>query len=100
MNSLLEPLYAIRLEEVFWGGTLVAVTMAVHGFGMLLVLRVAGLLKHRFDSNPSFFKGMIVLILASWMILIIHLLEVFAWAQFFLQTKAVNSPNCNASLCY
>jgi hypothetical protein len=100
MDSLLEPLYAIRLEEVFWGGTLVAVTMAVHGFGMLLVLRVAGLLKHRFDTRPSFLKGMIVLILASWMILIIHLFEVFAWALFFLQTKAVNSPNCNASLCY
>ena len=100
MNSLAEPPYVIGLHEVFWGGALVAITMAMHGFGMLPVLRVVGNLKHRFKSKPSFLKGMFTLIVASWMIIIVHLLEVFAWAIFFLQTHAVNSTNFNGSLCY
>ena len=79
---------------------MVAITMAMHGFGMLLVLHVTGILKHRLQAKPSFVRGMFILILASWMILVVHLLEVLSWASFFLQTKAVNSANCNASLCY
>jgi hypothetical protein len=95
--------YVTSLEEVFWGGTLVAVTMAVHGFGMLLVLRTNGALKQRFLRQTSFLKGMLTLILASWMILLVHLVEVFAWAGFFVWTNAVNSQTsapANASLCY
>jgi hypothetical protein len=96
----LEPLYVTSLEEIFWGGTLVAITMAMHGFGMLLVLRVNGTLKHRFEQNPGFTSGMFMLVLASWMILIVHLLEVFSWAAFFLWKGAVNANTVNFSLCY
>jgi hypothetical protein len=100
MNSLPEPLYIIRIEEVFWGGTLMAITMALHGLGMLLVLRMAASLRHRFESKPSFLKGLFILILASWMILIVHLVEVSSWSEFFLLTRAVHSANVNRSLCY
>jgi len=31
--------YVIRLDEVVWGGALLAVTIVVHGVGMLLTLR-------------------------------------------------------------
>jgi hypothetical protein len=57
--------YVISLEEVFWGGTLVAITMAMHGFGMLLILRLTAALKHRFEPNPSFASGVATLIVAS-----------------------------------
>jgi hypothetical protein len=100
MNNLVEPQYVTSLEEIFWGGTLVAITMAIHGFGMLLVLRVVSMLKNRFAANPSFFKGMLTLILASWMILIVHLSEVVSWASFFFVHQAVDAKHCNASLCY
>jgi hypothetical protein len=103
MDASLPPPYVTSLEEAFWGGTLVAVTMALHGFGMLLVLRACGELKTRFDQAPSFTKGMMVLVMASWMILLVHLVEVLAWASFFLWTNAVNSQTsapANASLCY
>ena len=100
MNSLPEPLYTTRIEEIFWGGLLVAITMVMHGFGMLLVLRVAGSLKHRFETRPTFVKGMFTLILASWMILIIHLLEVSSWSEFFVHNRAVNATYGNRSLCY
>jgi hypothetical protein len=97
------PHYVTSLEEVFWGGTLVAITMVMHGFGMLLVLRTSSSFKEQFEHAPSFTKGMLILVVASWMILIVHLLEVFAWAGFFLWTNAVNTTTdakANASLCY
>jgi hypothetical protein len=100
MSPIVEPRYVMSLEEILWGGTLVAITMVLHGFGMLLVLRVAGYLKHRFESSPSFLKGIFTLILASWMILLVHLTEVLSWAMFFLHKQAVNSDQINASLCY
>jgi hypothetical protein len=76
--------YVISLEEVCWGGTLVAITMAMHGLGMLSILRVTGHLKQRFEPKPTFAKGLLSLILASWMIMLVHLTEVIVWAMFFL----------------
>jgi hypothetical protein len=95
-----EPLYVTSLQEMFWGGALVAITMAMHGFGMLSTLRMNGALRQRFEHNPTFTKGMLILVLTSWMILVVHLIEVFAWAGFFLWKGAVNAPQANASLCY
>ena len=34
----MQPSYVTSLEEVLWGITLVAVTMAIHGCGMLATL--------------------------------------------------------------
>src|ERR1035441_10550442 len=97
-----DRIYVTSLEEIIWGGTLVAITMAIHGFGMLLVLRFIGALKQRFDRKPSFAKGMSILILASWMIVLVHLIEVIAWAGFFFWNDAVSVPSgkANSSLCY
>jgi hypothetical protein len=105
MNAPATPLYVTSLEEIFWGGLLVAVTMAMHGFGVLLVLRANGALKERFARTPSFTSGLAIVVLSTWMILLVHLLEVFAWAGFFLWQGAVNTqdaanPTANASLCY
>jgi hypothetical protein len=97
-----DRLYVTSFEEIIWGAVLVAMTMATHGFGMLLVLRLTGALKLRFDRTPSFAKGMSTLILTSWMILLVHLIEVFTWALFFLWKDALAVPagKGNASLCY
>ena len=99
---LADSVYVTSLEEIIWGATLVAVTMAMHGFGMLWVLRLFGDLKQIVDRNPSFAKGMGTLILASWLILLVHLIEVFVWSGFFLWKDAVAVPKGSAtgSLCY
>jgi len=91
-----EAQYVISLEEVLWGGALVAVTMAMHGLGMLSILRVSGGLKHRFEPRPSFGSGLLILVLASWMIMLVHLTEVVVWASFFLWKGAFP----NHSLAY
>ena len=94
------PVYVTSLEEVIWGGTLVAATMALHGFGMLTVLRVQDTLKQRFQARASFITGLSRIVVASWAILLVHLLEVFVWAAFFYWKGALNAPNPTSSLCY
>ena len=76
--------YVISLKELFWGIMLVAVTMVIHGFGMILTLRVNSVFKPRLERTNSFMLGVSVLILASWMINFVHLFEVAVWAEFFV----------------
>jgi len=79
-----ESLYVVSLEEVCWGGLLMAITMAIHGFGMLFVLRVNHIISKPSESQKSLITGMYPVILASCMILIVHLMEVMVWGLFFL----------------
>jgi hypothetical protein len=96
MNTApVEPLYVISLHELFWGGILVAITMAMHGLGMLGILRITSRLKHRFERKMGFVSGLSILILSSWMILFVHLTEVVVWASFFLWKGAF--PNRSIS---
>ena len=76
--------YVTSLEEVLWGATLLAVTMIMHGFGMLGILRVNTSLNNRFRTEEGHMASLLLVILASWMILLLHLTEVMVWALFFL----------------
>ena len=78
-----EAIYVISFEEVFWGAVLVAITMAIHSFGMLLVLRINEYLKSRLDKKTGFMAGLVPIMLASCLILLIHMIEVIIWADFF-----------------
>jgi hypothetical protein len=84
MNTLTgEKLYVTSLEEILWGIMLVALTLVIHGLGMILTLHFSNGFKQRFGQPPSFVAGMSNLILASWMITLVHILEVMMWAGFF-----------------
>jgi hypothetical protein len=89
MPALPTDPYVTSLEEVFWGGILVAITMAMHALGMPVILRVQQAWHSRFEREPSFTKGIAGLILASWAILLVHLLEVVVWAAFFVWKGAL-----------
>jgi hypothetical protein len=91
-----EPLYVTSLEEVLWGGLLVAITMTLHGFGMMAVLRVNYSIKQWLGKYTDILAGLIPIILASWMIMLVHLIEVGVWAGFFLWKGAF----ANRSLSY
>jgi hypothetical protein len=75
--------YEIKLHEVMWGGLLVAITMAIHGTGMFVILRFVESLKERFAPMESFFGGLGLVILASIMIVVVNILEVIVWMLFF-----------------
>ena len=83
--------YVISLDEVFWGGLLIALTMAIHGMGMLATLRVTDSLNARFEQSQSFVSGIGIIILASLLIVLTNLVEVILWSTFFVLQGA--SPN-------
>ena len=91
-----EPQYIISLDEILWGGTLVAITMAIHGFGMLAVLRANLAVKNWIGKKTTIAANLFPVILASWMIMLVHLIEVGVWAGFFLWQGAF----ANRSLAY
>jgi hypothetical protein len=76
-------LYVIKLDEVMWGGLLVAVTMAIHGIGMFSILRLVDAIKVRYEPLESFAGGLGLVILASLLIIITNIIEVMVWTVFF-----------------
>jgi len=85
--------YAVSLDEVLWGGLLLAITMVIHGAGMVLTLRANHALRQRFDRYRSFLLGLGVLIVAAWMIILCDLVEIFAWAGFYVLSGAMQNPS-------
>src|SRR5664279_2766635 len=79
-----ESIYVVSAEEILWGGVLMAITMTIHGFGMLTVLRVNQFVNRSIESKKSVITGIFPVILATCMILLVHLIEVMVWAIFFL----------------
>jgi hypothetical protein len=97
MNTTpVEPLYVTSLDEIFWAGTLMAITMTMHGFGMLAVLRVDYAIKDRIGGKAGLIFGIFPLVIASWMIMFVHLIEVGVWAAFFIWQGAF----ANGSISY
>lgn len=87
--------YVISLDEIMWGGLLLAVTMVIHGTGMVLTLRASNALKRmsqRFKRH-SFIFGLSVLIIAAWMIILIDLLEISVWSGFYVWKGAIPNPS-------
>jgi hypothetical protein len=85
MNFLqVEPTYIISFEEIVWGGILVAVSMGIHGLGMLWILRVNRSIKQKFWTGKNLITGLWPIIFASFMIIFVHLSEVLVWSLFFL----------------
>jgi hypothetical protein len=87
----IEPTYVISLDEIAWGGALVAITMVMHAFGMLATLRVNHMAKNRLGTKQGQWSGLFFIILASWMILLVHLTEAMVWAAFFMWKDAFGS---------
>jgi hypothetical protein len=94
------PTYVIGIGEVLCGGMLLAATMAMHGSGVLVTLRSTDALKQRVGGRGAGLAGMAVLILASWLLVLLHLLEVIVWAGFYLLSHAIDAPEANASVAY
>jgi len=88
MNQVPESIYVVSLEEILWGGFLMAITMGLHGYGMLGVLRVINFITTKIESRRGVIIRMMPVILASCMILFVHLTEVMVWALFFLSRGA------------
>jgi len=97
--------YVTRVDEVLWGGLLLAMTIVIHGIGMLLTVRAADSIKEATEAVRSRFPamGLVVLIIAAWMIILVNLVEVAMWSGFFIWKHAqpsIFSAFYNAMLNY
>lgn len=87
-----EPAYVLKLGELLWGLVLLALTMTLHGLGMLWTLRVTGAFARRFKNAGTFAPSLGRVVLATWMITSVHLVEVLVWALFLIWKGAVTAP--------
>ena len=85
--------YVTGIEEIAWGCGLVAITMVLHGIGMVWTLRVVKALKVRLGRQLRRGASLFLLVVAAWLITASHLVEVFAWAGFFLWKGAMPNPS-------
>lgn len=86
--------YVTRVDEVLWGGLLLALTIAIHGVGMLLTLRASNGLRERFEQERSRHPaiGLGILIVAAWMIILVNLIEIAVWTGFYVWKGAQPNP--------
>lgn len=86
--SMTEPhehlAYVISLREVVWGITLIAVTMVLHALGMVTTSRASQGMQARITPRSGFFSGAWVLVVASWMIVATHFVEILVWGAFLV----------------
>jgi hypothetical protein len=81
MHAQIEPTtYVTRAEELVWGLVLLAFSLTIHGFGMVLTLRATGSFKRRFATTGHLLSGIAIVILGSWMILAVQIVEVAMWS--------------------
>jgi hypothetical protein len=78
------PTYVVGIAEVLCGGMLLAVTMALHGGGVPVRLRSVGAMQRRLGPPSAGIAGIAVLIVSSWMLVLLHLIEVLVWVLFCL----------------
>ena len=90
--------YVISVREVIWGITLIAITMVLHALGMVTTSRASQALQRRMSPTSGFFSGAGVLVVASWMIVATHGIEVIVWAVFFALRGAL--PNMSTANYY
>jgi hypothetical protein len=87
VETTIEPItYVTRLEEVAWGLVLLAFSLIIHGIGMVLTLHATTRFRQRFAITGHLFSGISVIILGTWLILIVQIVEIAMWAA-FLQWK-------------
>jgi len=94
-----EPAYVISAEEILSGIVLVAFTMVVHGMGMILTLYASRSFSDRFEKRRPLLIGLSTLILASWIIILVHCSEVVIWAAFFYFWTG-GMPNASTAYYY
>src|SRR3954454_5159400 len=94
-----EPVYVLSAKEIFSGIVLVAFTMVVHGTGMILTLYASRSFAERFEKRRPLLSGLSTLILASWIIILVHCSEVVIWAAFFYFWTG-GMPNASTAYYY
>jgi len=74
--------YVIRVDEILWGCLLLAITLIVHGAGVFHIVRTSTRLTiWGKTALPGLRAAVVVLTILG--IVVLHLIEVLVWAEFF-----------------
>ena len=84
-----EATYVTSLHEAFWGITLIAVIIAIHGAGVIVTLRTGRALQRSHSSQRSFFHGMGTLIVTTLILVRVH----FALMQYTTVSSSLQLPD-------
>jgi hypothetical protein len=98
MNDPSALSYVISIEELVWGVLLVAVSLFIHGCGMILVLEMNNAFRARLERFKFIGAGFGVLVLSAWLIILVHLSEVLVWSAFFFWKGAM--PNLSVAFYF
>jgi hypothetical protein len=90
--------HVASFEEVGWGIALIAITMMIHAFGMIVTLAAGNAMQERLLRTKDFLANIAALIATSWIIVFVHLSEVMVWAAFFVLCGAM--PSMTAAYYY
>jgi len=93
-----ETVYITSLHEAIWGVVMIALTITIHGFGVVLTLIAGRALQRLHRAGDSLFHGMGILVLATSMLVLVHLLEVVVWGAFLVAKGAF--PNLSIAIYY
>lgn len=83
-EELLHSSSVLHVTEMLWGIVLIAVTMAIHAIGMPATRLVASRLWRLWPPGRGAYSGVPILVVASWIIVAVHLLEVVVWSGFLI----------------
>src|SRR6516162_6180886 len=85
--------YVMRLDEIGWGCLLLALSIAIHGTGAFLILRMTTAIAERLEQTRKRFRSvrLAIMIFSVWLIVLLHLTEIALWAGFFVWKDA--QPN-------
>lgn len=86
------------LEEVLWGLLMIGITMWIHGVGMQLTMATNSVIRARMERRGSTSAGSGIVVLASLMIVSVHLIEVIVWAAFLVLLDAM--PNVHSAVYF
>lgn len=73
--------YITSLHEVLWGSVMIGIVICIHGAGVIATLRLSRRLKQRAAAR-SFLDGMGVLVVATLLLVLVHMVEVIVWGEF------------------
>jgi hypothetical protein len=90
---MVDSQHVISFEEIAWGITLVAITMGIHAIGMVITLAYNAFLERKSSKKHTFLYGLVKITSISWVIVLVHLIEVLFWAIFLILQNAFTNPS-------
>lgn len=90
--------HVLTFEEIAWGSLLISITMALHTAGMIFTLSTIKRYSRWYLIKIEIVRATVILVMATLLILFVHLVEVLIWSAFFVWSGAL--PTASVAFYY